>query len=101
LGQAAGSGAVLDLDLAQPVLAPSAEVLVPVRCAPSGPKMVARTSSAACHAAYLKARPSVRRRFNHAVLETVYVEDREIAPAEFSGVFAPLFLRRVRVSPSK
>lgn len=29
-----------------------------------------------CHAAYLKARPSVRRRFNQAVLEAVYVRDR-------------------------
>jgi 2-polyprenyl-3-methyl-5-hydroxy-6-metoxy-1,4-benzoquinol methylase len=44
-----------------------------------------------CHAAYLKARPSVRRRFNQAVLEAVYVKDRRIARAEFYDVFAPLF----------
>jgi site-specific DNA recombinase len=46
-----------------------------------------------CHAAYLKSRPSVRRRFNQAVLEAVYVNDRQIARAEFSEVFAPLFSR--------
>jgi site-specific DNA recombinase len=46
-----------------------------------------------CHAAYLKARPSVRRRFNEAVLEAVYVKDRKIARSEFSKVFAPLFFR--------
>jgi site-specific DNA recombinase len=58
-----------------------------------------------CHAAYLKARPSVRRRFNQAVLETVYVKDRGIGRAEFSEVFAPLFSRpssnkRLRVVPT-
>jgi site-specific DNA recombinase len=46
-----------------------------------------------CHAAYVNARPSVRRRFNQAVLEAVYVKDRKIARAEFSEVFAPLFSR--------
>jgi hypothetical protein len=46
-----------------------------------------------CHTAYLKARPSVRRRFNQAVLEAVYVKDRKIARAEFSEVYAPLFSR--------
>jgi site-specific DNA recombinase len=46
-----------------------------------------------CHAAYLKARPSVRRRFNDAVLEAVYMKDRKIGRAEFSEVFAPLFSR--------
>jgi site-specific DNA recombinase len=46
-----------------------------------------------CHSAYLKARPSVRRRFNQAVLEAVYVKDRRTARAEFSEVFAPLFSR--------
>ena len=46
-----------------------------------------------CHAAYLKARPFVRRRFNEAVLEALYVKDRKIARAEFSEVFAPLFSR--------
>ena len=46
-----------------------------------------------CHAAYVKARPSVRRRFNEAVLEAVYVKDRKIPRAEFSEVFAPLFSR--------
>ena len=49
--------------------------------------------SANCYAAYLKARPSIRRRFNEAVLEAVYVKDRKIARAEFSEVFAPLFSR--------
>ena len=46
-----------------------------------------------CYAAYMKARPSVRRRFNAAVLDAVYVEDRRISRAEFSEVFAPLFPR--------
>ena len=46
-----------------------------------------------CHAAYLKARPSVRRRFNDAVLEAVYMKDRRIGRAEISDVFAPLFSR--------
>jgi hypothetical protein len=57
-----------------------------------------------CHAAYLKARPSVRRRFNDAVLETVYIKDRKIGRAVFSEVFAPLFSRpssnkRLKVDP--
>jgi site-specific DNA recombinase len=46
-----------------------------------------------CHAAYVKARPLVRGRFNQAVLEAVYVKDCRIARAEFSEVFAPLFSR--------
>jgi hypothetical protein len=46
-----------------------------------------------CHAAYLKARPPVRRRFNDAVLEVVYIRNRKIGQAEFSEVFAPLFSR--------
>ena len=46
-----------------------------------------------CHAAYLKTRPSVRRRFNVAVLEAVYIRDRKIGRTEFSEVFAPLFSR--------
>ena len=46
-----------------------------------------------CHAAYLKARPSVRRRFNDAVLRAVYIKDRRIGRTEFSEVFAPLFSR--------
>jgi hypothetical protein len=46
-----------------------------------------------CHAAYLKARPSVRRRFNVAVLEAVYIRNRKIGRVEFSEVFAPLFSR--------
>src|SRR6266498_525627 len=41
----------------------------------------------------MKAGPSVRRCFNQAVLEAVYVKDRRIARAEFSEVFAPLFSR--------
>jgi site-specific DNA recombinase len=46
-----------------------------------------------CYAAYMKARLPVRRRFNQAVLEAVYVKDRKVARAEFSEVFAPLFSR--------
>jgi site-specific DNA recombinase len=46
-----------------------------------------------CHTAYLKARPSVRRRFNDAVLDAVYIKDGRIGRAEFSDVFAPLFSR--------
>jgi hypothetical protein len=46
-----------------------------------------------CHAACLKARPPVRRRFNDAVLEAVYIKDRRIGRAEFSEVFAPLISR--------
>jgi site-specific DNA recombinase len=46
-----------------------------------------------CHAAYMKARPSVRRRFNDAVLEAVYIKERRIGRVEFSDVFAPLFSR--------
>jgi hypothetical protein len=45
------------------------------------------------HIAYLKGRPSVRRRFNDAVLEPVYIRDRKIGRLEFSEVFAPLFAR--------
>jgi hypothetical protein len=51
------------------------------------------TLASSCHAAYRKSRPSVRRRFNQAVLEAVYVKDRAVARAEFSEVFAPLFSR--------
>src|SRR4029453_9069157 len=43
--------------------------------------------------AYLKARPSVRRRFNDAVLKAVSIRDRKIARADFSEVFATLFSR--------
>jgi hypothetical protein len=46
-----------------------------------------------CHAAYLKARPPVRHRFNEAVLEAVSIRDRKIASTEFSEVFVPLFSR--------
>ena len=46
-----------------------------------------------CRAAYLKARPSIRRRFYEVVLEAVYVKDRRMARAQFSEVFAPLFSR--------
>ena len=57
-----------------------------------------------CHAAYLKARPFVRRRFNDAVLEAVYIRDRKIGNVEFCQVFAPLFSRpssnkRLKVDP--
>jgi hypothetical protein len=43
--------------------------------------------------AYVKARPSIRRRVNEAVLEAVYVKDRKIARAKFTEVFEPLFSR--------
>jgi hypothetical protein len=46
-----------------------------------------------CHAAYMRARPSVRRRSNDAVLEAVYIRDRKIGRAQFSEVFEPLFSR--------
>jgi len=46
-----------------------------------------------CHAACLKARPSVRRRFNVAALEAVDIRDRKIGRVEFSEVFEPLFSR--------
>jgi len=36
---------------------------------------------------------SVRRRFNQAVLEAVYMKDRKFARVEFSEVFVPLFSR--------
>jgi site-specific DNA recombinase len=49
--------------------------------------------AANCHTAYMKARPSVRRRFNDAVLEAVYIKDQRIGRAEFAEVFAPLFSR--------
>jgi hypothetical protein len=52
-----------------------------------------------CHAAYLKARPSVPRRFNDALLEAVHIKDRRIGRAEFSEVFEPLYLVRVRTRP--
>jgi hypothetical protein len=45
------------------------------------------------HERVVKARPSVRRRFNDAVLEAVYIKDRRIGRTEFSEVFAPLFSR--------
>ena len=54
-----------------------------------------------CHAAYLKARPSVRQRFNEAVLEAVYVKDRKISRTEFSEVFAALFSRPSSNKPLK
>jgi hypothetical protein len=37
--------------------------------------------------------PLARRRIDDAVLNALDVKDRKIAPAEFSGVFAPLFSR--------
>ncbi len=46
-----------------------------------------------CHAAYLKANPKVRRRFNDAVLESVYIEDGRVARADFTEVFEALFSR--------
>jgi hypothetical protein len=44
-----------------------------------------------CHAAYLKARPKVRTRFNQAVLEAVYVKDRQLQRVEITEVFEALF----------
>jgi site-specific DNA recombinase len=46
-----------------------------------------------CHAAYLKASPKVRRRFNDAVLKAVYLEDGKVKRAKFTDVFAALFSR--------
>jgi site-specific DNA recombinase len=54
---------------------------------------VAIRLAGSCHAAYLKANPKVRRRFNDAVLKAVYVEDGKIKRAEFTDVFAALFSR--------
>jgi hypothetical protein len=54
---------------------------------------LARANRSTPRAPYLKARPSVRRRFNDAVLGAVHVKDRRSARAEFSEVFAPLFSR--------
>jgi hypothetical protein len=58
-----------------------------------------------CHAAYLKARPKVRTRFNQAVLEAVDVKDRQLQRAEFTEVFEALFSRpssnkRAMVAPT-
>jgi site-specific DNA recombinase len=50
-----------------------------------------RLAGKTCHAAYLKANPKVRRRFNQAVLKAVYVEDGTVKRAEFTDVFAALF----------
>lgn len=44
-----------------------------------------------CHDAYLKARPRVRRRFNEAVLNAVYMKDGKAKP-EFNQLFEALFL---------
>ena len=46
-----------------------------------------------CHAAYLKARPKVRSRFNQAVLQAVYIKNRQLQRAEFTEVFEALFSR--------
>ena len=55
----------------------------------AGPIRIAGNS----HTAYLKARSSVRRRFNKAVLKAVLIKDRRIGRAKYSEVFAPLFSR--------
>lgn len=47
--------------------------------------------AANCNAAHLKARPSIRRRFNAAILEAVHVNDRKVASTDCSEVCAPLF----------
>jgi hypothetical protein len=54
---------------------------------------VAIRLAGSCHAAYLKAKPKVRRRFNDAVLKAVYVENGKLTRAEFTDVFAALFSR--------
>lgn len=54
---------------------------------------VAIRLAGSCHAAYLKANPKVRRRFNDAVLKAIYVADGKIKRAEFTDVFAALFSR--------
>jgi site-specific DNA recombinase len=58
-----------------------------------------------CYTAYLKARPKVRTRFNQAVLEAVYIKDRQVTRAEFTEVFEALFSRpssnkRAMVAPT-
>jgi hypothetical protein len=50
-------------------------------------------SPAAATPAILKARPKVRTRFNQAVLEAVYVKDRQLQRVEFTEVFEALFSR--------
>jgi hypothetical protein len=40
-----------------------------------------------------QARPKVRTRFNQAVLEAVYVKDRQLQRVEFTEVFEALFSR--------
>lgn len=49
----------------------------------SAPTRTAIQLAGSCHAAYQKARASIRRRFNDAVLEAVYITDRKIGRAEF------------------
>ena len=46
-----------------------------------------------CHQAYLKANPKVRRRFNEAVLRSVYVKDGKVTRVEFNDPFKAVFLR--------
>jgi hypothetical protein len=46
-----------------------------------------------CHAAYLKAKPKVRRRFNEAVLKAVYIKDGKVSKSEFTEIFEVLFSR--------
>jgi site-specific DNA recombinase len=46
-----------------------------------------------CHAAYLKASPKIRRRFNDAVLDAVHIEDGKVSCAQFTEVFEALFSR--------
>lgn len=47
-----------------------------------------------CHAAYLKAPPKVRRRFNEALIKAIYIKERKIARVEYTEVFEVLFLRQ-------
>jgi site-specific DNA recombinase len=46
-----------------------------------------------CHAAYLKAKPKVRRRFNEAVLKAVYIKDGKVSKYDFTEIFEVLFSR--------
>ncbi|CAN5620734.1 hypothetical protein BH24ACT26_BH24ACT26_15880 [soil metagenome] len=54
---------------------------------------VAIRLAGSCHAAYLKASPKVRRRFNEAVLKAVYLKGGKVKRAEFTDVFEALFSR--------
>jgi hypothetical protein len=46
-----------------------------------------------CDAAHLKARPKVRVHLNQAVLQAVYIKDRQLPRSGFTEVFEALFSR--------